>query len=116
MKTTLLSKSILRVGAYPLLVGLAFAVFGCASAIPHLSSVDKATAPAEWANVDLEHGRSCYIKNCGACHTLHSPGEHSPTEWVRLFGEMAAKANLSQTDSTAIVAYLSTAAKPLAAH
>ncbi len=116
MKQSSLFESIHRVGAYPLLVGLAFAVFGCASAIPHLSSADKTAARSEWANVDLDHGRSVYIRNCGACHRLYSPTEHSSEQWKQLFGEMAGRAHLSQDDSTAVVAYLSTASKLLAGH
>ncbi|MBS1904596.1 MAG: hypothetical protein JSS75_12885 [Bacteroidetes bacterium] len=116
MKTTSLTGIYRRVGAYPLLAGLAFAIFGCASAIPHLSSSEKASVPAEWANVDLEHGRAVYIKNCGACHTLHSPAEHSPDDWKKLFGEMASKTTMSQSDSTAVVAYLSLASHSYAAH
>lgn len=116
MKRSVIKKIVHRVGAYPLLVGVAFVVFGCASAIPHLSSVEKASVPAEWASVDLEHGRTCYIRSCGACHSLHSPAEHTPAEWKTLFAEMAGKANLSPTDSTSILAYLTVASKPLAAH
>jgi mono/diheme cytochrome c family protein len=115
MKAAILKGIYRKVGAYPLLAGLALAVIGCASAIPHLSSYDKASVPAEWANVDLEHGRSVYIKNCGACHTLHSPAEH-PDDWKKLFGEMASKATISETDSTAVLAYLSVASRSFAAH
>ena len=103
-----------RFGAYPLLLlGLAFGLIACSGAIPHISG-DQASS--EWRGVDLEHGRSMYISSCGGCHTLHQPSEHTPAEWKTLFAEMAGKAHLSESDSTAVIAYLCTASKALAAH
>ena len=100
-----------KVGAYPLLVGVAFAIFGCASAIPHLSSVDKASVPAQWKHVDFEHARTLYVGNCGACHELHEPSEFTAEDWKPIVAEMTTKANLSAEDSTSVLAYLSLASK-----
>ncbi|HYM20259.1 MAG TPA: hypothetical protein VEW28_04550 [Candidatus Kapabacteria bacterium] len=107
-------KKICRFGAYPLLLGLAFGLLACSGAIPHIS--DSQVAPAEWRGIDLEHGRTVYIANCGACHGLHSPAEHTPNDWKKLFAEMAYKVHLSEQDSTAVIAYLYTASKAFAAH
>ena len=104
-----MKKIVTRVGAYPLLIGLAFVQLCCSGAIPHISASQDQLVAEGWHNVDLDHGRTTYINTCGSCHKLHSPSEHTPEEWNKLFGEMASKVHLSSSDSTSIVAYLSIA-------
>ena len=103
-----------KVGAYPLLIGMAFVWVSCTGAVPHLSKQQLDVGISK--HIDLEAGRRTYISNCSGCHDLHSPAEYNETEWKQLFGEMSTKAHLSISDSTAALAYLCAAAKPAVGH
>jgi mono/diheme cytochrome c family protein len=54
----------------------------------------------------LSHGRALFVSRCLECHTLPSAAKHSPGEWPHLVSRMAARANLSASEETAITAYL----------
>ena len=54
----------------------------------------------------LSHGRALFVSRCLECHTLPSAAKHSPGEWPHLVSRMAARANLSPSEETAITAYL----------
>ena len=105
---------IAKVGAYPLLIGMAFVWVSCMSAVPHLSKQQLDIGMSK--HIDLEAGRRTYINNCSGCHELHTPAVYNETEWKQLFGEMSLKAHLSISDSTEALAYLCAAAKPAVGH
>ncbi len=99
-----------KVGAYPLLIGMAFVWVSCMSAVPHLSKQQLDDAKSK--HIDLEAGRRTYINNCSGCHELHTPAEFNKTQWMQIFPKMSQKAHLSISDSTEALAYLCAAAKP----
>ena len=91
---------------YLLIAVLGFALFSCATSIPHSDTAHQVWAEKKWHTVNLDEGRSLYVTNCSGCHSLHSPLEHTQTEWVKLFDEMASKAHMTQQDSVTVLAYL----------
>ncbi len=96
---------------YLLITGIALVLYSCATSIPRSDSAHQAWAEKKWNTVHLDEGRSLYVTNCSGCHSLHSPLEHSQTEWTKLFDEMASKAHMTPSDSVSVLAYLVTFSK-----
>jgi mono/diheme cytochrome c family protein len=74
---------------------------------PPVSSELMAHARSDRADAQtLSHGRALFVSRCLECHTLPSAAKHSPGEWPHLVSRMAARANLSASEETAITTYL----------
>jgi hypothetical protein len=86
--------------------GLCFALYSCASSIPHSDAIHQAWAEKKWKHIDLGEGRALYATNCSGCHSLHSPSEYTQIEWLKFFNEMASKAHMASQDSVSVLAYL----------
>jgi mono/diheme cytochrome c family protein len=59
----------------------------------------------------LQHGRVLFASRCIECHALPAVTSHSASEWPRLIGEMAGRANLKPADQQAVLAYVLAAAR-----
>ena len=57
---------------------------------------------------ELHKGYDLYVTNCGSCHRLHQPAEHTEQEWNKLLPEMASRAKLNEKDRVLIYKYLMT--------
>jgi len=96
---------------YLFITGVAMALYSCASSIPYADAAHIEWAQKHWQNIDLYEARNTYAANCSGCHALHSPGEHTQDEWVKLFDEMAMKAHVTPRDSISVLVYLETYSK-----
>src|SRR5437868_12093895 len=95
-----------KITLYLLLLMTGFALYSCATSIPHADAAHQAWAQKHWQNVNLSEARNLYADHCSGCHNLHSPAEHTQSEWIKLFDEMAMKAHMSPRDSISVLAYL----------
>lgn len=60
---------------------------------------------------ELAEGRKLYIKNCGSCHNLYSPGKYPRYHWEKEMTEMQAEAKITDAESALILKYLLHGAK-----
>jgi mono/diheme cytochrome c family protein len=84
-------------------------VVSCANFAPPPAISPRLIASAQRDHADapqLSRGRAIFVSRCLECHTLPSVAKHSPGEWPHLVSRMAARANLSASEETAIIAYL----------
>jgi len=65
-----------------------------------------ADATANATLQDLEQGRTLYISNCGACHSLFSPDSYTPTQWGSILNNMAPKTNMSASEILLVSKYV----------
>lgn len=56
--------------------------------------------------VEVARGASLYGQTCGRCHNLRAATERTDREWVTIMFHMRARANLSRSQSDAILAFL----------
>ena len=56
--------------------------------------------------MDLQHGRTLYINNCGRCHGLYSPDNFSSTQWKSIISSMAPNTGLSASDILLVTKYV----------
>lgn len=55
---------------------------------------------------EVARGASLYGQTCGRCHNLRAATERTDREWVTIMFHMRARANLSRSQSDAILAFL----------
>ena len=95
-----------RLGAWCVL-----ASFGCVPVAPQPTTAQLAAARAsdpELSLQDLQRGRDTYVKRCGSCHALRSPGERAPDAWPLEVQRMQTQhqVRLSAEEQRDIVRYL----------
>jgi len=56
--------------------------------------------------VELQQGRTLYMNNCEACHSLYSPDNYSPASWKNILPNMIGRTNLSQADAALVTKYV----------
>jgi mono/diheme cytochrome c family protein len=98
-----------RPGVPALVIALGMVVLGCAPGLPQPEPADARAAQTAFpgtTEVDLERGRTVYVRRCAACHRLHRPGELPPARWPTVVGQMTARAKLSPTDAADVTRYL----------
>ena len=55
----------------------------------------------------LKHGNKIYIRNCSACHSLHSPTQFTAQQWQPILIKMFVKAKIKDsTTKTLITDYI----------
>lgn len=93
-------------------VGAVFCLGGaaCAPSIPRVTPADASRAGADFETLSL--GRNTYVANCGGCHRLARPGQHTAHEWARRLPEMAGEAKLTPAEAAAVRTYLLAFAAP----
>lgn len=91
-------------------LGVAAAV-GCASAIPHATTTQADWASAQWPGTTTESladARSLYVAKCAGCHSLYPPQRVVSGDFPANLEEMAARAELDDTQRELITRYLLT--------
>ena len=63
-----------------------------------------ATATASLS--DLQQGRTLYINNCNACHSLYSPDDYSASQWKSIISNMGPRTSLSSSQLILVTKYL----------
>lgn len=105
----------------PIISLLGLTILGaCATSQLNLNptEADAERAKAEFGNsslTELVNGKNLYESNCGSCHRLYKPTDHSEGEWKHEVPEMVALVNkknkkqvLSQEDERLILQYVLT--------
>lgn len=70
---------------------------------------DLTRAQQRWPDVtlvQLEQGRTMYVRRCAGCHALHRPEEFAPEQWPRWVEDMTDDAKLTPEERAAIERYL----------
>jgi len=56
---------------------------------------------------DLQNGRSLFVGNCGACHSLYSPDSYSPSQWrSSILPVMTPRTNLNSSQVSLVAKYV----------
>ena len=100
---------IARAGLWPAALSLAVALAGCAPGLPQPEPADARAAQIAFpgtTEVDLERGRTAYVRGCASCHMLHRPSELPAARWPAVVGEMTKRAKLSPIEAADITRYL----------
>jgi mono/diheme cytochrome c family protein len=95
-----------RLGAWCVLASV-----GCVPVAPQPTTAQLVAARAsepELSLEDLQRGRDSYVKRCGSCHALRSPGERAPDAWPLEVQRMQTQhqVRLSPQEQRDIVRYL----------
>ena len=87
------------------LTGVAW--LGCESPIPRIDPHLPAFSDLDEARLaELRQGRAEYVAKCSGCHALYAPARGTPEYWEHWTAEMVTEADLSQAESSRILAYL----------
>lgn len=70
-----------------------------------LASPAAAQSAAQSAT-QVARGAQLYARSCNRCHDVRSPMERTDREWATIIGHMRARANLTQADAEAILAFM----------
>jgi len=92
-----------------LCLAAAFVALGCAAALRHPTAADAQAVAARYPGttaVDLERGRTLYVRRCAGCHTVPLPSVHTPAEWPEVLGEMAGRSRLTAQERADIERFL----------
>lgn len=84
---------------------------GAASQLPAVADISGDAEVSEQDAAQLEEGRTVAILSCANCHRQYWPDEYGPKQWKPIVRSMAKKAVLSESETAALLAYLTTAAK-----
>ncbi|HKK42693.1 MAG TPA: cytochrome c [Bacteroidales bacterium] len=82
---------------------------GCTKSSSDTSGLYIPTSSDTTANAtlqELEQGRTLYIDNCGACHSLFSPDAYTPTQWRSVMNNMAPKTTMSASEISLVTKYV----------
>lgn len=55
---------------------------------------------------ELQQGRTLYINNCGACHSLYSPDDFSAGNWKSIIPTMAPRTTLTAAQIILVTKYV----------
>jgi mono/diheme cytochrome c family protein len=55
---------------------------------------------------DLQQGRTLFINNCNACHSLYSPDDYTPTQWKSIINTMGTRTSLSASEISLVTKYV----------
>jgi cytochrome c2 len=55
---------------------------------------------------ELQQGRTLFINNCGACHSLYSPDSYSVTQWKSIISQMAPRTSMTSSQVTLVTKYV----------
>ncbi len=86
----------------------------CSAALRHPTEQDAHAAGAQWphtAVVDLERGRTVYVRRCSGCHTLYLPSAYAPEDWPALVEAMSGKARLTPEQQADVTRFVVTLAR-----
>lgn len=86
-------------------------LWGCSKTFAPPAEADVHLSSGRWPSLtlaELQQGRSLYLSNCGGCHRLYSPLEHTEQEWQKLLPEMIGEAKLGEAEQDLIFKYLVT--------
>lgn len=87
---------------------LLFTIIACAACssqlyIPTEVNVNK----VETASLsELQKGHDLFQNNCGKCHKIPKPDNHTNQQWVKILENMAPKAKLSTEQSDLVYKYI----------
>lgn len=56
---------------------------------------------------DLQQGRTLYMNNCGACHSLYSPDDYTPSQWKTIISSMGPRTSMSSSQILLVTKYVS---------
>lgn len=56
--------------------------------------------------VELQEGRTLYINNCGACHSLYSPDLYPVSGWKSIISQMGPKTSMTSAQITLVTKYV----------
>lgn len=65
-----------------------------------------ATPAAAQSPSQMARGAQLYSTTCGRCHDARSPSERTDRQWVTIMAHMRARANLTEADAEAVLAFL----------
>jgi mono/diheme cytochrome c family protein len=104
--------------AFGVMASSAFSSVACVSALPEPTPGQLAAARATEPNLsleDLQRGRATYIRRCGGCHALRSPGERSAEQWPLEVQRMQTQhqVRLTPEEQRDILRYLGAASRAL---
>lgn len=108
-------RRLLRIGA---LIGLSVTAVGCVSTMDMAPLVtDRTLALAQsmgYSSEHLEQGREVYLGACVRCHSPESVTRYSLERWEEIIPRMAARANLEESETVSLTAYIRTMHEQLA--
>ncbi len=84
-------------------------LWGCSNIFAPPTEADVPVISDKWPSLtlaELQQGHRLYIRNCGGCHRLYSPLDHTEEEWHQLLPEMIGDANLGEAEQDLIFKYL----------
>jgi cytochrome c2 len=55
---------------------------------------------------ELQQGRTLFINNCGACHSLYSPDSYSVSQWKNIISQMAPRTSMTSSQVTLVTKYV----------
>jgi len=65
-----------------------------------------ATPAAAQSPSQMARGAQLYSSTCGRCHDARSPAERTDRQWATIMAHMRARANLTEADAEAILAFM----------
>lgn len=96
-------------------LSLAAGAAGCAggrASVPTGEQLSAAGALPRGTDMDaIRRGRTIFVTECGACHRLYLPQEHSPEEWRPIARRMGYRASLGDDQIADLEAYLTAASR-----
>jgi hypothetical protein len=55
---------------------------------------------------DLQQGRTLYINNCNACHSLYSPDSYTSLQWKSVMSSMGPKTSMTTSQILLVTKYV----------
>jgi hypothetical protein len=55
---------------------------------------------------ELQQGRTLYMNNCNACHSLYSPDDYTPIQWRSILPNMAPRTGMTSSEVLLVTKYI----------
>ncbi len=68
--------------------------------------IPKIASESQSSTAHMSRGQALFESRCIACHALYSPPRHSDEEWRELIPEMAQEANMTRSQTAAVLDYV----------
>jgi cytochrome c5 len=90
-------------------LAIAVLIWGCTKTTADTSSLYTPTSSDVTATAtlqQLQQGRTLYLNNCNACHSLYSPDSFTPSQWKSILSAMAPRTSLNSADILLVTKYV----------
>jgi hypothetical protein len=91
-----------------LVVVLILLTSGCSksSSTSSLYTPTSSDATSTATLADLQQGRTLYVNNCGACHSLYSPDDYTSSQWKTIISSMGPRTSMSSSQILLVTKYV----------